>query len=215
MRLREFSCLLDIEVPPPGRGGLPATVRLQATAKYGLPRDVMIQHPTLREIDLYRRTERAAVIRRSAAALARRREELFVVSDVDAAAMRLTGCLHGRRRVFRVEAMPAQLRRITVIEGRRGLEPMALLAGRGGRMLTKQRWEQVFATGYCRAVRIAAETVCRRRCRAGSGFMISGTRSRFSCCSSSPSWSSRQSGISGTRAGTAATWPITSPATRC
>jgi hypothetical protein len=122
MRLREFSCLLDIEVPPPGRDGLPATVRLQATAKYGLPRDVLIQDATLREIDVYRRTERASVIRRSAAALAWRREELFVVSDVDAAAMRLTGCLHGRRRVFRVEAMPAQLRRITVIEGSRGLE---------------------------------------------------------------------------------------------
>src|SRR5712691_2778308 len=123
MRLREFSCLLDLEVPPPGRDGLPATVRLQATAKYGLPRDVMIQHATLREIDVYRRTERAAVIRRAAAALARRREDLFVVSDVDAAAMRLTGCLHGRRRVFRVAAMPAKLRRITVIEGSRGLEP--------------------------------------------------------------------------------------------
>jgi integrase len=157
MRLREFSCLLDIEVPPPGRDGLPATVRLQATAKYGLPRDVLIQYPTLREIDVYRRTERAAVIRRSAAALARRREELFVVSDVDTAAMRLTGCLHGRRRVFRVEAMPAQVRRITVIEGSRGLEPMALFAGRGGRMLTKQRREQVFAAAYGRAVQVAAE----------------------------------------------------------
>ncbi|MGH3156507.1 MAG: site-specific integrase [Streptosporangiaceae bacterium] len=157
MRLREFSCLLDVEVPPPGRDGLPVTVRLQATAKYGLPREVMIQYPVLREIDVYRRTERAAVIRRSAAALARRREDLFVVSDVDTAAMRLTGCLHGRRRVFRVEAMPAQLRRITVMEGSGGLEPMALFAGRGGRMLTKQRWEQVFAAAYGRAVRVAAE----------------------------------------------------------
>jgi integrase len=157
MRLREFSCLLDLEVPPPGRDGLAVTVRLQATAKYGLPRDVLIQYATLGEIDVYRRTERAAVIRRSAAALARRREELFVVSEIDTAAMRLTGCLHGRRRVFRVEAMSAQLRRITVTEGSRGLEPMALFAGRGGRMLTKQRWEQVFAAAHGRAVRIAAE----------------------------------------------------------
>jgi integrase len=157
MRLREFSCLLDIEVPPPGRDGLSATVRLQATAKYGLPRDVLIQYPTLREVDVYRRTERAALIRRSAAALARRREELLVVSDIDTSAMRLTGRLHGRRRVFRVEAMPAHLRRIAVTEGSRGLEPMALLVGRGGHMLTKQRWEQVFAAAYRRAVRIAAD----------------------------------------------------------
>jgi integrase len=157
MRLREFSCLLDIEVPPPGRDGLPAAVRLQATAKYGLPRDVMIQHVTLREIDVYRRTERASVIRRSAAALARRREDLFVVSDVDMAGMRLTGLLQGRQRVFRVEAMPVELRRITVTEGSRGLEPMALFAGRGGRMLTKQRWEQVFEAAYDRAVKVAAE----------------------------------------------------------
>jgi len=156
MRLREFSCLLDIEVPPPGRDGLPVTVRLQATAKYGLPRDVLIQHATLGEIDVYRRTERASVIRRSAAVLAGRREELFVVSDVDMKAMRLTGCLHGRRHVFRVEAMPARLRRLTVIEGSGGLEPMALFAGRGGRMLTKQRWEQVFSSAHGRAVRIAA-----------------------------------------------------------
>jgi integrase len=157
MRLREFSCLLELEVPPPGRDGLPVMVRLQATAKYGLPRDVLVQHATLREIDVYRRTERASVIRRAAASLARRREDLFVVSDVDTAAMRLTGCLHGRRRVFRVAAMPAKLRRITVTEGSRGLEPMALFAGRGGRMLTKQRWEQVFAAAYDRAVRVAAE----------------------------------------------------------
>jgi hypothetical protein len=50
MRLREFSCLLDIEVGPPRRDGSPALVMLQATAKRGVRREVAIQHATLREI---------------------------------------------------------------------------------------------------------------------------------------------------------------------
>jgi hypothetical protein len=65
MRLREFSCLLDIEVGPPRRDASPAEVMLQAIAKFGLPRMVAVQHATLREIDLYRRTERAAMVRSS------------------------------------------------------------------------------------------------------------------------------------------------------
>jgi site-specific recombinase XerC len=156
IRLREFSCLLDVEVPAPGRDGMAATVRLEATAKYGLPRDVMIQQPTLAEIDVYRRTERAATISRARATLAGRHAELFVVSDVDTDAMRVTGRLHGRRRVFRIEAMSAELRRISVLDAGRGLEPMALFVGRGGRMLTKQRWEQVFTAAWTRTVQVLA-----------------------------------------------------------
>ncbi|MFD1542794.1 hypothetical protein [Nonomuraea guangzhouensis] len=156
MRLREFSCLLDMEVGPPRRDGLPVDVRLQEIAKYGLPRDVTIQHATLKELDLYRRTERAATIRKSARALTRRRAELFVVTDIDERNMKVRGRLDDRVRTFKVEMMSAELRRKAVIEGDHGLEPTALFVARGGRMPGKQRWEQVFTAAHVRAIEVAA-----------------------------------------------------------
>lgn len=160
MRLREFSCLLDIEVGPPRRDPSPAEVLLQAIAKFGLPRVVAVQHATLQELDLYRRTERAPMVRASAKALGRRRHELFVVDDIGLRQMKLRGTLHGRRRTFRVEAMPAELRRLAVIEGDHGLEPMALFVSRGGRMPSKQRWEQIFDEAHLRSLRISDEHAC-------------------------------------------------------
>lgn len=157
MRLREFSCLLDIEVGPPRRDASPGELMLQAIAKFGLPWMVAVQHATLQEIDLYRRTERAAMIRVSAKTLYRRRHELFLVDDVDLRQMKLRGTLHGRRRTFRVEAMSAEIRRIAVSEGDHGLEPMALFVGRGGRMLSKQRWEQIFGEAHLRSLKICDE----------------------------------------------------------
>ncbi|MFE3505481.1 site-specific integrase [Kitasatospora sp. NPDC059146] len=154
MRLREFSSLLDIEVGPPRRDGSARLVELEAIAKYKLPRTVEIQDATLREIDLYRRIERAQVVRRAARTLALRREELFVVDDIDLRQMKLSGVLHGRRRTFTIKLMDAPLRRITVRETGQGLEPMALFVGRHGRMLSRQRWDQVFdaAQARCEAV---------------------------------------------------------------
>lgn len=156
MRLREFSTLLDIEVGPPRRDESPSEVRLEATAKYGLARTVRILHPVLRQIDLYRRTERAAAIRRAAPRLARRRAELFVVDEVDERRMRVTGRLDGRVRTFGIARMDAALRRRAVVEGEYGLEPMGLFVGRGGRMLGRSRWEQVFDAAHWRALRLAA-----------------------------------------------------------
>ncbi|WP_030246328.1 tyrosine-type recombinase/integrase [Streptomyces sp. NRRL S-350] len=157
MRLREFSSLLDIEVGRPRRDAGARLVDLEAAAKYGLPRTVEIQDATLREIDLYRRTERAQAVRRAAPALARHRAELFVVDDIDLRHMRLSGVLHGRRRSFAVRLMSAPLRRITVMEGTRGLEPMALFVGRHGRMIGRQRWDQVFDTAQDRCEAVIAE----------------------------------------------------------
>jgi integrase len=157
MRLREFSTLLDIEVGEPRRDGLPRPVVLQATAKYSLKRTVEIQHETMRELDLYRRTERAWTVRKAAKTLHRRRDELFVVDDIDLRRMKVSGVLHGRRRTFTVSAMTAEMRRLAVFEGDHGLEPMALFVGRGGRMLSKQRWNQVFDAAHARCQRICEE----------------------------------------------------------
>ncbi|MER5465452.1 hypothetical protein ABT010_33135 [Streptomyces sp. NPDC002668] len=91
LRLREFRALLDIEVGPPRRDGTAKEVELQTIAKFGLPRTVEIQDATLREIDWYRRTERAAMVRRASRNLWRRREEFFVVDDVNTRQMKLRG----------------------------------------------------------------------------------------------------------------------------
>ncbi|MBT2545301.1 hypothetical protein J7E99_32540 [Streptomyces sp. ISL-44] len=65
--------------------------------------------------------------------------------------------LDGRRRTFKVAAMPAEIRRLAVVEGDRGLEAMALFIGRGGRMLSKQRWEQIFDEAHLRSLRLSEE----------------------------------------------------------
>ncbi|MFJ8858709.1 site-specific integrase [Streptomyces sp. NPDC102451] len=157
LRLREFSTLFDIEVGPARRDGSACEVELEAIAKFGLPRTVEVQDAMLRDLDWYRRTERASCIRKAARNLHRQRDELFVVDDVNLRTMKVSGIHEGRRRTYTVKAMKAPLRRITVIEGDHGLEPMALFVGRNGRMISSQRWEQVFTAAHARTLRIAAE----------------------------------------------------------
>ncbi|MFE5072650.1 site-specific integrase [Streptomyces halstedii] len=157
LRLREFRSLLDIEVGPPRRDGTAGEIELQAIAKFGLPRTVEVQDATLRELDWYRRTERAATVRKAAKNLTRNRDELFVVHDIDLRLMKVQGRQYGRRKTWTIKAMPAEVRRIAVIEGTHGLEPMALFVGRGGLMISAQRWEQVFNDAHARALRIIAE----------------------------------------------------------
>ncbi|MEE1823780.1 site-specific integrase [Streptomyces sp. BE20] len=157
MRLREFSTLFDIEVGPARRDGSAKEVELEAIAKFGLHRIVEVQDAMLRDLDWYRRTERARAIRKSAKTLYRHRADLFVVDNVDLRKMKVSGILEGRRRTYSVKTMKAPLRRITVVEGEHGLEPMALFVGRHGRMISSQRWEQVFDDAHARTLRIATE----------------------------------------------------------
>ncbi|WP_331747878.1 site-specific integrase (plasmid) [Streptomyces sp. NBC_00984] len=135
LRLREFRSPLDIEVGPPRRDGAAGEIELQAIAKFGLPRTVEVQDATLRELDWYRRTERAATVRKAAKSLTRHRDELFVVHDIDLRLMKVHGRQYGRRKTWTVKAMPTEVRRIAVVEGTHGLEPMALFVGRGGPMI--------------------------------------------------------------------------------
>lgn len=157
LRLREFRALLDVEVGPPRRDGTAKEVELQAIAKFGLARTVEIQDTILREIDWYRRTERAAMIRTASKTLGIQRDEFFVVDDVNTRQMKLGGVQHGRRRTWSIKAMDADLRRLTMIEGEHGLEPMALFIGRRGRMLSSQRWTQIFDVAHARTLRIIEE----------------------------------------------------------
>ncbi|MFD8621960.1 MULTISPECIES: hypothetical protein [unclassified Streptomyces] len=57
---------------PSRRDGTAKEVELEAIAKFGLPRTVEIQDATVREIDWYRRTERAATVRKASRNLWRR-----------------------------------------------------------------------------------------------------------------------------------------------
>lgn len=71
--------------------------------------------------------------------------------------MKVHGRQHGHRKTWTIKAMPIEVRRIAVIEGEHGLEPMALFVGRHGLMISAQRWEQVFNDAHARALRIIAE----------------------------------------------------------
>ncbi|MFH8384716.1 site-specific integrase [Kitasatospora sp. NPDC018058] len=157
LRLREFRALLDVEVGVPRRDGAAGEVELQAIAKFGLPRTVEIQDRTLRELDWYRRSERAVAVRKAAKNLAGRRDELYVVDDIDLRLMKVRGRQFGQRKTWTIKAMPAEVRRIAVTEGDHGLEPMALFVGRSGLMISAQRWEQIFGDAHARALRIIAE----------------------------------------------------------
>lgn len=143
MRLQEFSTLLDVEVGLPHHDRSGVAVSLQACAKYGRPRRIWLQHDTLRRIDLYRRTERAARVRAAAPRLWRERADLFVVDRVDPAGT-AHGTWNGRRRSYRIAAIPPAVRRLAVREGEAGLEAMALFLGHGGQMLTRSSWHRAF-----------------------------------------------------------------------
>jgi site-specific recombinase XerD len=153
MRKREWSTVL---VPELARlpGGA-AEFTLQACAKYGRRRDVYAPAGPLDLVDTFVLLERAEIVERSAARLARRHRELFVVDTVDEYRGRLRGVLAGQRRSFLIARMPPALRRITVRECPGGLEAMALFVGQGGLMLTASSWDRIRRHAWDRMVAFA------------------------------------------------------------
>ncbi|GAA2255217.1 hypothetical protein GCM10010402_08110 [Actinomadura luteofluorescens] len=144
MRLQEWSTLL---LPELGVGvrrrGDPAEFELQKCAKYELARDVYVPPAALAMVENYLLLERPESVEASAASLARRRSELFVVNAINHEQGRLHGVFEGRRRSFRVSAMDPALRRVTVAESEQGLESLAVFVGHGGLMLGPSRWDQI------------------------------------------------------------------------
>lgn len=163
MRVSEFSTLLDAELP--AASGMGASVLLEACAKYQKRRRVSIPMSTLRTIDLYRQTERRAIVRRSAASLWTRRDELFVVDELDTADGVVRGRLDGQRSRWRLHMLPPHLRRIAVIEREHGLEALGLLLGRGGLPISLRAWHSTFETASNRAIELAPERFGGRRAR--------------------------------------------------
>lgn len=163
MRLGEFSTLLDAEVPPPSSTG--TSVLLEACAKYQKRRRVHVPLTTLRAVDLYRQTERRAVVRASAASLWRRRAELFVVDEIDVAAGIVRGRVAGRRSRWRLHQLPPHLRRIAVIERDQGLEALGLFVGRGGLPISRRQWHAAFEAASARTLELAQDEMGGRRAR--------------------------------------------------
>lgn len=163
MRVSEFSTLLDPELPGPS--GMGTSVLLEACAKYQKRRRVSIPASTLRTADLYRQTERRTIVRRSAASLWARRDELFVVDELDSASGVVRGRLGGRLRTWRLHLLPPQLRRIAVIEREYGLEALGLFVGRGGLPISLRAWHATFEIASSRAIELAPDQLGGRRAR--------------------------------------------------
>lgn len=156
MRLQEWSTVL---LPELGKGlerrGEPVEFEVQACAKYEIPRLVYVPVAALEMVATYLLLEREEVAEASARALAARRDELFVVTGVDAGQGRLSGVLEGRHRSFRMSAMGPRLRRITVREVEHGLESLAVFIGHGGLMLGPSSWDRIRTDAWQRMQRHA------------------------------------------------------------
>ena len=98
----------------------------------------------LKEIDLYRRTERRRVVRASHSALWKRRHELAVVRGIDRAKGKISFDIGEQRKVMAIENIPPQLRRIMVVDGDGGLESLSLFVGRGGLPPGHRNWLRTF-----------------------------------------------------------------------
>lgn len=163
MRIGEFSTLLDVELPSPTNAG--ASVLLEACAKYQKRRRVHVPSATLRAVDLYRQTERRSIVRASASSLWSRREELFVVDELDLSAGVIRGRLGGRTSRWRLHLFPPHLRRIAVIERAHGLEALGLFLGRGGLPVSRRAWHTTFAAASRRTLEMAPNEMGGRRTR--------------------------------------------------
>lgn len=148
MRLREWQSLLDIEV---AEGALGTSLELHVSAKNSRRRNVYIPASTIREIDLYRATERRQTVRSSQASLRKNFPNLAVVQKINPASRSLTYTLGGVEKTYKVPSIPLAHRRILVRQDETGLiEPMSLFLGRGGMAPSPRRWQQYFHTANAR-----------------------------------------------------------------
>lgn len=148
MRLREWQSLLDIEVP---EGTLGTSLELHVSAKNSRRRNVYIPASTIREIDLYRATERQQTVRSSQASLRKNIPNLAVAQELDPARRSLTYTIGGVETTCEVASIPMAHRRILVRRDESGfIEPMSLFLGRGGTTPSPRRWQQYFRTANAR-----------------------------------------------------------------
>lgn len=142
MRLREFCSVLDFEVPyQPDRA---ASFDIEATAKFSRRRTVHVPAETLRLIHLYRRTERADIIRKTMPGRLKRRKDLAIVHRIDRQQNRIVATFDGKGHVWDIARMPSELRRLCVLETVEGLEPLSLFVGSTGLAIQRRAWGAIF-----------------------------------------------------------------------
>ncbi|MFE5079669.1 hypothetical protein [Streptomyces mirabilis] len=168
-RWREWATVLLPEIGLwPGMPGGGAEFLLQACAKYGKARTAYVPEDAVASADLFCMLERPEIVRRAARGLERKARDLFVVGQVDVAGGRVRGILDGVVREYKMSAMDAKLRRITVHEGEFGLEALTLFVCRGGLMPGADAWKSYRHRAWTRMTTLADHTtplLPRRRWR--------------------------------------------------
>jgi integrase len=142
MRLREFCSVLEFEVPY--MLDRTASFDIEATAKFSRRRTVHVPAETLRLIHLYRRTERADIIRKTMPGRVKRRKDLAIVHRIDRQQHRVMATFDGKEHVWDVARMPSELRRLCVLETAEGLEPLSLFVGSNGLAIQRRAWGAIF-----------------------------------------------------------------------
>lgn len=133
MRLTEWSTLLDAEIPSSDGG---ASLMLEACAKNARRRRVYIPCSTVKTVDLYRGTERKALVRKAQNALQRKLPTLAIATHIDPAAGKLTYRHHGIEKRAEFAMIPPDVRRVLVrVDETGSIEPLSLFVGKGGHRL--------------------------------------------------------------------------------
>ncbi|GAA2440730.1 tyrosine-type recombinase/integrase [Mycolicibacterium llatzerense] len=152
MRLSEWSTLLDCEIAHDLHG---VSIALQACAKNERSRRVYIPASTIASINLYRNTERVALVRKSQASLRSKLASLAVVTEIDHSAGKLLYRMGSENKRTPIAAIPIELRRRLVRIDDSGLiEPLSLFVGKGGKPPTQRRWHQYFTEANERLARL-------------------------------------------------------------
>jgi site-specific recombinase XerD len=142
MRLREWSTVLDFEVPASANA---VNLALQSCAKNGRFRRVYVPVSTVQLLDTYRRTEREAAVRRAQKLLRQQLAQLAVATDIDISAGRITYTLEGRSHRSKLAVIPPKVRRILVKTAEDGwIEPLSLFIGNTGKPPSLRRWHEYF-----------------------------------------------------------------------
>lgn len=156
MRLTEWSTLLDAEIPSSDGG---ASLMLEACAKNARRRRVYIPSSTVKTVELYRGTERKALVRKAQNALRRKLPTLAVATHIDPGAGKLTYRHQGIEKREGFAAIPPEVRRILVrVDDAGMIEPLSLFVGKGGHPPSQRRWHQYFEDANDRLATFANAT---------------------------------------------------------
>ncbi|HEY2579463.1 MAG TPA: hypothetical protein VGI74_24400 [Streptosporangiaceae bacterium] len=147
LRREEGGLLLDCEIPRPEDIAAGGVAEFTRYGKGGRPRTVYVAVELAREIDLFRRSERAVIVQAAQRCLRRRRREgALLVADGVVTGQGGRACLMvGGRRVKPELLGNADRARAVRVLPDGTIEPLALFTGRAGLPPDLKHWNTVFA----------------------------------------------------------------------